>query len=79
MLFVFQEGIGNVAEAIPLYLALREKFEVEVVYLKQYPTDNMEKASFVPCDDITECTLYEIDDLIAQYEWCVEASIRYSF
>ena len=49
ILFCFSEGIGNCAEAIPLYLALKDKYEVDVAYVNQYPTDSIEKASFVPC------------------------------
>ncbi len=75
ILFIFNQGIGNVCQQIPVYLALRDKHEVDVAFLKQSEQDSMENVSIVPCDEIVEILPHEVDDLMQQYEYCRFESI----
>lgn len=72
ILFVISEGIGNVAQTVPLYLAIKEKHDVDVAYLKQYPTDNIESMRFFPSEELTEVMPWELDQISNDYDRVIQ-------
>ena len=78
LLFVLDSGIGNVTQCIPLYLALKEHYDIDVAYMKQSPNESAEFASFFPAD-VDECTAEEVDSIMDKYPCVVRPPFMTKF
>jgi len=70
ILFVLHYGGGNVIQTIPAYLQLvKARYEVDVVYLKQYPTESSSVTDLFPCDNIREVDPVELSKIMNNYDY----------
>ena len=68
ILFLLQQGGGNVIQTIPAYLALKETHDIDLVYMPIYPTDSVSKCDIYP-GDIKEVTPEEVRKIRKNYDW----------
>jgi len=71
ILFVISEGIGNITQTIPLYLCIKELHEVDVAYIKRYPTDSANKAFHFPAE-VDEILPWELEGISGNYDRVIE-------
>lgn len=70
LLFILHLGGGNVIQMIPAYLQLKKAgFDMDVVYLKQYPTESLEIVRCFPCDEITQIDGVDMAKLKDDYKY----------
>lgn len=74
-LFVLNMGIGNVTETIPLYMSLKDEMDLDVVYMREYPTDSFYKADCFPCENIKEINIQRFYDIMNDYEYVIKPPI----
>ncbi len=73
-LFLLDQGIGNVMQTVPLYLSLKAAgIDMDVGYIRQYPTDSVRKTECFPADNIREFVPQQQQALQDQYKYIIQA------
>jgi ADP-heptose:LPS heptosyltransferase len=73
LLFLLNQGMGNCIEMIPTYLNLKDAgHEIDVCYLKEYPTDSAKAVAVFPCNVIEEITYSDIVNMTKDYDHVIK-------
>lgn len=79
ILYILNNGMGNCVQMIPLYLSLKDAgYEVDVAYLKVYPTDSAKSVAVFPCNIIEEIGYSDISERDTHYDYVIKPPMIYS-
>ena len=72
ILFELNQGWGNSCQMVPLYMNLKDKYDVDVCYYKEYETDSVKSVEWFPVDKhIMELVDTNVMEIEGRYDYTV--------